>query len=169
MRTKTFALIACTLLSSCAGFEPMYGTHFKSEQSAEAQSVLSQIAIDNIADSSGVTLKNELIDRFHTNGSPTNPLYILNISDLKESIIDLDITKSSDATRGQLRISTTMILRDAKTGEAVLQRDLHAVSSYNILTSKFATRVTENNTRTNALENLARQIEQQITLYVNRI
>lgn len=168
MRTKTFALIACTLLSSCAGFEPMYGTAFQTKQSAETQDILSQIAVDNLANSSGVYLRNELVDRFHTNGSPVNPKYILGLSDINESIIDLDITKSSDATRGQLRLNTTMYLRDAQTNEIVLERPLRAVSSYNILTSKFATRVTEDSTRKNALENLARQVEQQISLYLKK-
>lgn len=168
MKKRYFALIACTLLSSCAGFEPMYGTAFKTKESAETQSVLSEVAIDNLKDSAGVYLRNDLIDRFYTNGTPTNPKYTLSLSDISESIIDLDITKSSDATRGQLRLNTTMYLRDMQTNEVVLERPLHAVSSYNILTSKFATRVTEESTRKNALDNLARQIEQQIGLYLKR-
>lgn len=146
----------------------MYGTAFQSTQSAETQSVLSQIAIDNLPDADGVYLRNALIDRFYTNGTPTNTKYALSLSDVTESLIDLDITKNSDATRGQLRLDTIMYLRDTETNEVVLERPLRAVSSFNILTSKFATRVTEENTRKNALDNLARQIEQQIGLYLKR-
>lgn len=167
MRNKLI-LFSVTLLSACAGFEPMYGTAFQSTQSAETQSVLSRVAIDNLPDADGVYLRNALIDRFHTSGTPVNPQYSLSLSDVTESLIDLDITKNSDATRGQLRLDTTMYLRDVTTNEVVLERPLRAVSSFNILTSKFATRVTEESTRKNALDNLARQIEQQIGLYLKR-
>ena len=159
--------MAATSLSAC-GFEPMYGTAFQSTQGADVQAEFSQIEIGNIKDKSGQYLRNALIDRFYRDGRPQNPRYTLNISDISEGVIDLDVTKNSDATRAQLRLDTAMSLVDNESGEVVLERPLRTISSFNVLTSEFATRVSEENTRKNALDNLARQIEMQIGLFFKR-
>ena len=145
----------------------MYG---KGQQAShDIQTVLARVQINNIPDREGQFLRNALIDRFYVNGRPAEPAYILTVSKISEQTYDLDITKSSDATRAQLKLRTTMNLKDAQTGDVVLTRKLQAISSYNVLTSEFATRVSENNTRENALTELARQIEQQIGLYLKRL
>lgn len=168
MKKPVFALLTVALLASC-GFEPMYGTAFQSgSEKADIQAELSQVAISNIPDRSGQYLRNALIDKFYQNSRPASPKYTLVVGAIQESIIDLDITKNSNATRGQMRLSTTLTLTDNVTGESVLQRPITSVASYNILTSEFATRVSENNTRKNALDDLAGQIELQIGLYLKR-
>jgi LPS-assembly lipoprotein len=50
----------------------------------------------------------------------------------------------------------------------VLSRTLLASTSYNVLSSQFTTRVSEDDARLNALNDLARQAEQQIVLYFER-
>ncbi|MCB1783588.1 MAG: hypothetical protein KDI13_06290 [Alphaproteobacteria bacterium] len=155
------------VLPSC-GFTPMYGTAFQSKQQADIQAELAQVEIANIPNSEGQYLRNALIDRFYKDQRPENPRYTLKISQIRESKVDLDITKTSDATRGQLRLNTEMVLIDNQTEAAVLTRKLATVSSYNILSSEFATRVSEDNTRKNALDELARQAELQIGLYLHR-
>jgi LPS-assembly lipoprotein len=145
----------------------MYGKSVQGTR-ADIQSELAQIQVSNIPNAEGVYLRNALIDRFHKDQSPADTRYHLSVSPIQEQIIDLDITKTSDATRGQLRVSTTMILANAQSGETLLTRNLKSVTSYNILASEFATRVSEDNTRKNALDDLARQIEQQIALYLRR-
>ena len=52
--------------------------------------------------------------------------------------------------------------------QVVLTRQLNAVSSYNVLPSEFSTRASEQNAREAILNDLARQIEQHVTLYLNR-
>lgn len=163
-----FGVFSGFLLLSGCGFHPMHGTAFQDEAGIAFQQELTQIEISNIPDSSGQYLRNALIDRFYLDARPENPRYVLNISPIRESIIDLDITKTSDATRGQLRLNTEMNLVDQESGEIVLTRKLGTVTSYNILTSEFATRVSEDNTRKNALDDLARQVELQIGLYLKR-
>lgn len=160
--TAGLALTAC-------GFEPMYGSGATLKSGDEnIQSVLAQVEIDNIPDRSGQILRNNLIDRFYRNGRPASPDYVLKVSGIQETVIDLDITEESDATRSQLRLNTTMQLVEKSTGEIVLSRNLSSVSSYNVLVSEFATRVSENNTRETVLNDLARQIELQIGLYLRR-
>ena len=113
-------------------------------------------------------VKTRLIDQFYKDGRPEIPAYILQISPIRESVTDLDVTRSSDVTRAQLRLTSTMILTDAQSGEELLRRGLSATSSYNVLAEEFATRFSEQSTRENALNDLARQIELQLGLYFNR-
>ncbi len=165
---KKIILIAsvCVLVSAC-GFEPIYGGKLQNEQ-INIEQVLAHIEISNIADRSGQILRNDLIDRFYSNGRPSEISYILNVASIEENIVDLDITKSSDATRAQLYLKTKINLKDTRSGEVVLSRNISAISSYNVLTSEFATRVSEQNTRENVINDLARQIELQIGLYLRR-
>ena len=65
-------------------------------------------------------------------------------------------------------MDTKMTLSDYETREVLLERNIHALSSYNILGSEFATRVSEQNTRENVLNDLARQIENHTVLYFKR-
>jgi LPS-assembly lipoprotein len=160
-----FALVFCLSTASC-GFEPMYGVNRNTPVGAEEN--LARIEIGNIPNREGQYLRNALIDRFYRSGRPLAPSYILNVRQIRETLINLDITKDADTTRGQLRLETEMRLSDKKTGALLLKRDLRSITSYNILASEFATRVTEENSRTNALDDLARQIELQTVLYFKR-
>lgn len=165
---KNLLLITTLMLLTACGFEPVYGTMGKDEASSAAESNLAQIYISNIPDREGQYLRNALIDRFYRNARPREPLYTLNVNPIKEGIYDLDITKTSDTTRAQLRLDTGIALIDNRTGETVMTRNIRAITSYNILASEFSTRVSEENARENALDDLARQIELQASLYFNR-
>lgn len=161
------AFSAVLLLSGC-GFHPMHGKYAASA-AAEKGAGFDTIEIANIRDANGTFLRNALIDRFYSNGYPGAPRYLLTVEPIKERERDLDITKSSEATRSQLLMDTTMTLTDRqKPGAPVLQRDLKSVSSYNRLESEFATHVTEQAARESGLNDLARQIELNISLFLNR-
>ncbi|GJL85703.1 MAG: twin-arginine translocation pathway signal protein [Micavibrio sp.] len=164
---KLLAIFSILLLAGC-GWEPVYGDlGSKTEQNA-VEATLAQIAITNIQDREGQYLRNALIDRFYRHARPANAAYTLSVGKIQERLTDLDITKSSDATRGQLRLSTTIVLIDRKTENEVLTRKLRSITSYNILGSEFTNRVSEENARQNALDDLARQIELQISLHFQR-
>ncbi|MCB1592982.1 MAG: hypothetical protein KDI90_11090 [Alphaproteobacteria bacterium] len=171
MRRFALSVMLCgsaLSLGGC-GFEPMYASGpAKDMQSGVIQSELAQVEIENIPDREGQFLRNALIDRFYRDGRPASPRYKLLVKPIRESKTDLDITKSSDATRGQLKLSSAIALVDLASGETVLKRNLVSIGSYNILGSEFANRVTEQNTRDNALNDLARQIELQVGLYLKR-
>lgn len=162
------AIIAIFALSAC-GFHPVYGTYSggKTAEGNSANAMMGQVAIANIPDRSGQMLRNGLIDRLHANGEPDTALYTLRINPLEETNKELDITKSSEATRAQLRIKTHMVLIDRQ-GNKFVSRDLSSMSSYNVLESEFATRVTENSARENAINDIARQVERNLALYFNR-
>ncbi len=166
-KAGVFFLLLSSLftLSSC-GFQPQYGVNRDSPYGVEEY--LALVQIEGIPDREGQYLRNALIDRFYRHARPQKVAYILKVEEIREALVDLDITKDSDATRGQLRLNTRMTLLKATTREVLLDRNLRAITSYNILGSEFANRVTEENARQNALDDLARQIEMQISLYLKR-
>ncbi len=160
-------LVGFSLLSLAAcGFRPVYGVNRDMPVGVEEK--LEQVSISNIPDREGQYLRNALIDRFYRSSRPASPAYALSIRPITENLSELDITKTSDTTRAQLRLNTAMVLQDLRTGETVLSRSLNAITSYNVLGNEFATRVTEDNARKNALDDIARQAEMQIGLYFRR-
>ena len=163
---------SCITLASC-GFSPLYGDYNSSpagtaEGAYNARDLLAYIEIDSLPNREGQYLRNALIDRFYQNGYPADPAYYLNVENLEETLSELDLTRASDATRGQLRFDATLRLRDKVTGDTVLERHIRSITSYNILDSEFNTRVSEKNARFNALSDMAQQIETQIVLYFKR-
>lgn len=158
--------LTAVFLTGC-GFSPMYGHSAggpENGQSASVSASLAQVGIDIIPDKEGQALRNHLIDRLYRDGYPANPIATLKVSKINEIRAELDLTKSSDATRAQLHLSSTMILMD-KQGTTLLVRPIQSITSFNILGSEFATRVTEQAARDSALNDLARQIELNLSLY----
>lgn len=166
MRIALLASLSLCLMLGACGFHPLYGKNKYTAVGVEEKLALVQIG--NIPNREGQYLRNELIDRFYRGERPTNPKYSLSVRPLSESLINLDITTDSDSTRGQLKIVSHFTFADKQTGETLIERNIQAVTSYNILNSEFATRVSEDNARLNAIEDLARQIEHQINIYLKR-
>ena len=154
------SIFALPFLIAC-GFTPMYANKENNNLMAD----LNQIEITIIPDRSGQFLRNELIDRFYTNGYPAQYQYVLSVQPIVERISDFDITVESEATRQQLKLSTSIMLTDKETNKRLMQRNLSAITSSNILESEFSTLITEQSARDAALNDLARQIEQQLALY----
>lgn len=163
-------LCLCGLLLTGCGFQPLYIQSVpgsSGQSTAQNSPAYQSIIIDIIPDRSGQILRNDLMDRLYVYGEPATPLYELTLTPIKESISDLAITKSSEATRAQILLTTTMTLKN-NAGEVLLTRDLRARASYNTLESEFATRVTEKSARESALSDLARQAELNLNLYFNQ-
>lgn len=163
---RAFFLCAVLLLTGC-GFSPLYGTRHDTGAAAVG-SGFDAIFIANIPDRQGQYLRNALIDRLYAHGRPAAPRYTLTIAPVNQKKRDLDITKSASATRAQLRLDTTMTLSDNVDGKVLLKRDLLAITSYNILQSQFTTRVSQDDAQRSGLDDLARQIEQQLALYFSK-
>lgn len=161
------ALVAGAALAvSACGFRPLYGTH-SAARTADVAAALEDVRINSIPDRSGQYLRNALIDRFYRGGRPVDPAYTLHVAPLRETLTDLDITKSSSATRAQLRLDADIALIEQAGGATVMRRKLIAITSYNILQSRFTTRVSEDAARQSALDDLAAQIERHLALYLS--
>ena len=172
MITRALLLSSLSVLAlSACGFQPMYGSHAaaKTASGQTAEAGLDSVGIANIPDAEGVYLRNALIDRFYRHGTPSNPRYELSFGDLNETKTNLDITTSSETTRAQLSQNIAVTLIDRQQGnKAVLLRNISSIASYNILESEFATRISEQNARQSGLDDMARQIELNLSLFFNR-
>lgn len=163
MSIKNIVFAGFLLVLAACGFTPMYGSGSK-----DVVAGLDKVDIATIPDAEGVYLRNALVDRFYQNGYPANPSYRLVISKINEQERDLDITIESEATRKQVNLSTTLTLTDNAAGQVVLSRTLTALTSYNVLGTQFTTRISEGDAREAALNDLARQIEMQVALYLKK-
>ena len=168
MKLTSLILLAALLPLTACGFQPRYGDHSAAMENHQHGKSLTDIDIDMIPDRDGQVMRNELIDMIQPRGPSATPRYKLTFSKLNVAIRELDLTKSSEATRSQVSTTITIYLTDTQTGKIVLSRVLKSISSYNILQSEFATNVTEDNARNNALKDLARQTQLQLSLYMNR-
>lgn len=169
MWSRISILMLAALVVTACGFEPIYGDATRDSYGASTtEDTLSKIAIGNIPDEEGQILRNALMDRFYRHGRPAAPSYQLRVAPLQEQTANLDVTIESETTRRQIRMTTSFALIDTSTQEAVLQRPVHAISSYNVLGSQFTTLVTERDTKEAVLNDIARQIEDQISLYIRK-
>ncbi|MCB9963348.1 MAG: hypothetical protein H6857_00180 [Rhodospirillales bacterium] len=159
-------LMASFFLSAC-GFTPIYATSGTASQSS-LSSVVQQIEISNIPDRSGQFLRNALVDRLNAQGTPSAPAYRLEISDLSETVRDMDVTIRSDATREQMKLSANLALRDLETQQIVMTKKLSATGSYNILEGEYTTRVSRQNLRESLLTRLSEQAERSVMLFLGR-
>lgn len=169
MSIKIVSILGFLLLLTGCGFEPMYGSYAPNAATQGApEATLSNIAIGTIPDAEGVYLRNLLIDRFYQNGYPSSPRYTLRVAKIEQNRSDLDITIESEATRRLLTVYTSMQLIDNTTQAAVLDRSFKVVNSYDVIGSQFTTRIAEQDAMEAALADVARQIELQLTLFLNR-
>ena len=148
-------LLCLALALSGCGFAPVY--------SDATPAAFAAVEVGSIPNESGIYLRNAVVNRLHPHGAAA-PLWTLTLTPVAESVTDLDITKSAEATRAQFRASTILRLADAD-GRVVLTRELRAITSYNILASEFTNRVSRDAARRWALDDLARQAEQALALY----
>lgn len=160
-----FLVFASLLFITACGFHPVYGVNKYTSVGVEEK--LQHVEIPHIRDREGQVLRNALIDRFHREGL-VDADYVLEISSIAERYINLDLTQTSDTTRAQLRLSAPYVLKDKRSGEVLFESLAQSFVSYNVLSGQFATRVSENYARENALNDLASQIERGIVLYFKR-
>ena len=162
-----FLCLGTVLMLSGCGFQPVYGSF----SNATADGVYPQFRDINIAiipDREGQILRNELIDRLHAGKNVGRTAYTLRVSGIDIRKRDFVIRETSDATRSDIRLLIDFRLIDKQGNKAVLERQLKAFGSYNILDNQFATRVSRDNATKNALTDLARQIERELALYFER-
>jgi LPS-assembly lipoprotein len=158
-------LVGLALALSACGFRPLYG-------GAEGQAMspvdhMAAIRISPLPDRIGQQMHNLLRDRLNPTGQPREPVYSLGIR-LAESRSELGIRKDETATRANLNLSAEFTLSAAQTGDLLYDGHVKSVSSFNILTSPFATGFSEADARKRALRELADGIRTHLGIYFSR-
>jgi|APSaa5957512535_1039671.scaffolds.fasta_scaffold01111_5 LPS-assembly lipoprotein len=153
-------VIIIGLLSGC-GFTPVYsGT-----SGDKVKHDLSSIGVEPIKDRIGQRLRNHLIDIINPAGRPAKPVYSLSI-DLRESKQTLAVQKTEIATRANLRFTARFGLARRGQSGALLTGQSTSITSYNILTSEFATLAAERNARDRAARELSIEIANQLAIFL---
>jgi LPS-assembly lipoprotein len=148
------------LLSGC-GFTPVYS----GASGAKVKHDLASIDIRPIKDRIGQRLRNRLIDIIYPAGRPTKPVYSLAII-LRESKQTLAVQKTDIATRANLTFTARFGLSRSGQSGTLLNGQSTSVTSYNILTSEFATLVAERNARDRAVRELSIEIANQLAIFL---
>tara|TARA_R110002124_G_scaffold149220_1_gene314969 strand:- start:104663 stop:105211 length:549 start_codon:yes stop_codon:yes gene_type:complete len=164
IRLQFLGFLGLALLLNGCGFQPIYGNISPKPGVQNVEDLLRSVDIEIIPNFEGQFLRNQLIDSMHNTGAAPSFQYVLKIGDINETKRDLDITKESNATIAQLRLTTTLTLVRKRDNKTILNKSLWSTTSYNILESQFTTRVSKDYARENGLKNLAQQIERQVSL-----
>jgi LPS-assembly lipoprotein len=161
MRRLLGLLLVALSLSSC-GFRPLYAPL----QNDDGTSVLDTVWISTISGSSGVILRNYLLDGFYQNGYPQTARYLLNIA-VQEFSRDVDVQKNDTTTRVQFVARAVYELQDRITKTVVDHGEVRAVSGYNVLLSQYTTVVSQSDARDRALRDIADKIQTRTALVLS--
>ncbi|OEJ64121.1 LPS assembly lipoprotein LptE [Magnetovibrio blakemorei] len=153
-------LCAAVALSAC-GYRPLYGQNSVSTQS---QADLASIYITPIDNRAGQMLRSALSHRLMPKATNVKKLFKLNVT-IEESITELAVERDASATRGNLTLTAKYSLERAANGQTMTSGSTKTVSSYNILTSDFATFSAENDARSRAIDDLAETMRMRLAIY----
>ncbi len=157
---RALVLGLCALIVAGCGFQPLYGGGRNSEAATE----FAAIRIEPISDRIGQQLHNHLLDLLNPRGRAVDTKYVL-LVELMGSTQGLAIAKSELATRTNYRLNATFQLVTTSNNEVVLGSSPIVVSSYDILTSNFATLMAEKDAKTRAVRELSQIIRTQLAVY----
>lgn len=156
---------AALALGGC-GFQPLYA---RPDNTANGPiQDMASVRVAPLPDRTGQILHNMLSDRLNPGGPPAEPVYELDV-ELKESIEEVAIRRDETATRANLKLSAEYALRRRGTNEVVLKGQSLTTTTYNILSSQFATYTSEEDARKRALRELSDDIRIQLGAYFNRL
>ncbi len=148
-----FGLAAC-------GFQPLYGDRGVRSVSSDE---LAAVQIDLIRDREGQMLRNELLDRFQPAGGAVKPLYGLSVA-LQTSRAALGIRTDETASRANLTILASYVVRDIATGAVLFQGQGRSINGFDILDSDFATTSSEADAIRRAVYDLSEQITTRVSI-----
>jgi LPS-assembly lipoprotein len=152
---------AAVALSAC-GFKPLYG-----RSGAQALSPVDHMAAIRIApleDRIGQQMHNLLRDRLNPYGQPRDPVYRLDVA-ISETRQELGIRKDETATRANLVLSASFLLRELESDRVLLRGRTSSVNSFNILANQFATDFSEADARERALREISDNIRVRLGIY----
>jgi LPS-assembly lipoprotein len=158
-------LVGIALGLSACGFRPLYEA--KDDPAMAPIGQMATIQIAPLPDRMGQQMHNLLRDRLNPAGQPLEPAYTLDIR-LSESRTELGIRKDETATRANLNLSAQFTLNSTRSGGRLYSDRVRSVSSYNILTSPFATGFAEDDARARALRELADAIQTRLGIFFSR-
>ncbi len=158
--SRPLLVVAVLALATGCGFRPLYDRADRSGVTAE----MARIAVGVIEDRIGQQLRNHLMERLNPRGQPHRPIYRLTVT-LQESTAYKALREDQTATRANVRINVSYTLRRAGTVEVETSGEVFAISSYNVVSSDFATEMADRNARGEATRMLAEDIVNELAIH----
>ena len=150
------------LLNGC-GFSSIYST----KNHIELPSQFSTVKINQIPDRIGQMVRNELLDLLTPHGPPVSPHYTLQVA-IDESKNAFAIQKNAFATRADIRLIGKYQLISFEGSRQLTSGTIYIVSSYDIVSSDFATLASEKNARERVVTQLSEDIRTRLAVYFVR-
>ena len=154
-------LLCLGLVLAGCGYRPLYGQH--GADNASVVDELAMIRIEAIADRTGQQMYNMLRERLNPYGKPEQPKYALSVA-LTETRENLFLEKDETATRANLTLKASFILRRLDYGTVITTGSSRSVSIYDILSSQFASVVSQEDARERGTRALSDDIRTRLAL-----
>jgi LPS-assembly lipoprotein len=152
--------VSASALTAC-GFHPLYGTLENGAPGVD----LSTIYVNNIPERVGYQLRNDLLDLFNNRGVVDGAKYRLDIV-LKADKVALGFLNNAEITRYNYYLSAHYNLVSLTTNKAVKRGIARIITSYNVVTSPYATVVAEKDAQDRAARDIAETIRTEISVYL---
>ncbi|MBL4614423.1 MAG: hypothetical protein JKY27_06070 [Magnetovibrio sp.] len=159
----SLALISVAALQSGCGYRPLYAQNTNVPHTAQQ---LNLIEIKPITDRVGQMMRTAVQRRIAPKAQKIAKQYDLQIN-LTESIATLAVEESAFATRANLHLRAQFQLINKTDRKQLLDGTVKTVSSYNILSSDFATISARKDARKRAVEDLAASLQTRLAIYFN--
>jgi LPS-assembly lipoprotein len=155
---RALILLALLPLAGC-GFRPLYG-----DSKLEPQ--LSSIYVEPVAERDGYELRNMLINLLGSDGRDTGKAYRLKIA-LVETNQGVALENNATITRYNDTLTVNYTLSDAK-GTEVTHGTQTSLSSYNVVSSPYATLSAQQDSDKRAAQDIAERIRIDLGAFFRR-
>ena len=150
------------LLVSACGFQPLYGTKSTRDRSLAD---LNSVAIDPIPDRIGQLVRNNLIDRMHTQGRNQTPRYRLKISLNLESE-GLAVRSDDVVTRRNLVLTADYKIMNSNGDKELFTGRTFSIASYNVVGSDYANLSARRDAHVRTAREVSEEIKNQVVYFV---
>jgi LPS-assembly lipoprotein len=155
---RALLLLGLLPLAGC-GFRPLYGD-------ARLEPQLASVFVEPVAERDGYELRNTLINLLGSNGREGGKTYRLKIV-LTETNQGVVLQNDATITRYNDTLTANYSLRDAK-GAEVAHGAQTSLSSYNVVTSPYATLSAQQDADKRAAQDIAERIRIDLGAYFRR-
>lgn len=161
MKARATLAIAAALALSACGFHPLYGTLDNGQPGVD----LSTIYVSNIQERVGYQLRNDLLDLFNNIGTLEGAKYRLDVV-LKSDKVALGFLNNAEITRYNYYLTAHYDLVSLASNKPVKRGSARIITSYNVVTSPYATVVAEKDAQDRAARDIAETIRAEISVYL---
>lgn len=158
------AILAILGLLAACGFRPLYGER---RQAANVEAHFAAVDIAPIDDRVGQVVRNHLLDAINPRGRPLQPHYRLEVK-LTRSQESLAFREDDTATRVNLRLAATYILKRARSDEVLTQGAARVIASYNVTGQDYATLIADRDAQARAAREVADEIVTRLAVWFER-